>query len=792
MGTVKHAAALLCASALFASAVSLAGCSDELVLAEGGRTDYTLVHPDNLSTGETFVVEDVAGLLSRAIGSRIAVTNLSAAPKEKCIFYSIAPAGFDADSLEDQEHCICTDGKNVHLFGGGPNGARYAAYSFLQKDLGFRFFDTHGGVKVPEGALRLQPMQARRKFSFRFRFLNGGGSMFNRPESSIFLYRHGQNNWVGRDLDQSGFPVPPDDCRMAWPSSHSLRTLLPADDKESTLKWIKALKLPNLKDEHPDYFSMDAKGKRVFNHQYCLSNAGCRELLKERFLEHIRRNPDCNVFDLSAGDTEGLFCHCAGCKALVEKYGTVAGPLVDFIIELCPEVKAKFPGVLITSLAYRKKQTQPPPVRGVERLPDNFMPDFAPINDNFAKDWFDPSNAKTYEDLKGWCRLCRNVMVWYYPNPYNEILTPPLGNVERAVNDLLLMEKAGVTAHFWEHNVGVAWNVGFTELQSYVFARMMNDTSLDWRQLADEFIEFEYGAAGPAFRKYWLELERLRKDEALSLNWNAAASTYLHLTPDRLVRWNADFDRMEETVRDDPARLCAIQRVRANLDYAILIKYPEVKKAGLTLSADFIADRILKVVRRVTDDFCQRRFYKIRDRFIKAIDEKVEFLRYASTETKPLPTEIFGSFDQEKVFSFLPTVKGSKHENDPAAAYGIRAVFAKYGEKGITRPLGALLEDRVANKVKNLAMLDAKNVPPRGEYKFFKLGKCQLTMDCLLRFGGTWISDIRVDVSRAWEVGSYNDATFWISLKFEGPAFYPEDEGKPNRVYCDRVVVVRD
>ena len=70
-------------------------------------------------------------------------------------------------------------------------------------------------------------------------------------------------------------------------------------------------------------------------------------------------------------------------------------------------------------------------------------------------------------------------MVWYYPNPYTGPVMPPLGNVERDVNDLLLMKKAGVTAHLWEHNVGVSWNIGFTELQTYLFARLMHDTSLD-------------------------------------------------------------------------------------------------------------------------------------------------------------------------------------------------------------------------------------------------------------------------------------------------------------------------
>ena len=122
--------------------------------------------------------------------------------------------------------------------------------------------------------------------------------------------------------------------------------------------------------------------------------------------------PYYNIFDMSAGDVPGAFCYCPDCQALVKRYGTVAGPLVDFIRELAPKAAAAKPDNLVMALAYRKQQPPPPP-KGIDRLPDNFMPDFAPIDDNFAKDWTHPSNAQTYEDLKGWCRLCRQVTVWY-------------------------------------------------------------------------------------------------------------------------------------------------------------------------------------------------------------------------------------------------------------------------------------------------------------------------------------------------------------------------------------------
>ena len=257
--------------------------ADELTLAENGRSDYTFVYPDNLATGDVFVVKDVVGLLSQSIGRDFAVTNFSAAPAAKRIFYGMAPEGFDVSSLELQEHCVFTVGDDVYLFGGGPNGGRYAAYSMLQKDIGFRFFDSHGGVKYPGGTIRLKRMKARRKFPFKYRYLNGYSGFFFRPTSTIFQFRHGHNSWTGMSMEkQCGLAVPPDECRILDPQAHSLRWYLPANSKGRTFKWIKDLNLPDLEKEHPEYFTMNELGARVFNSQYCLSNPGCRKLLKER------------------------------------------------------------------------------------------------------------------------------------------------------------------------------------------------------------------------------------------------------------------------------------------------------------------------------------------------------------------------------------------------------------------------------------------------------------------------------------------------------------------------------
>ena len=768
----------------------------DLVVAKDGMTNYSVVVPDPLPEGMKFVVEDFVSLFQKASGARLPVC---ASARAHRLFIGICPPGEALPT--DQEHGVKTVGNVIYLYGGGVNGTRLAVYDFLIHDLGFRFFDFHGGIRIPDlRTCRLAPVSRRRKPSFRFRYLNGGTGMFNRPESSLFLFRNAQNCWSERDLASDGILVPKDDCRFLPPHAHSLRLYLPADAKEPTFGWIREQGGPDLKSVHPEYFTLNANGQRVFDHQYCFSNPGLRQLLADRILENMRRNPDFRVFDVSAGDTDGAFCHCEGCKALVAKYGSEGGPLYDFMLAFCPRAESLFPSNKVMVLAYRRNQTQRPP-RGVSRFPSNFMPNFAPIDDNFAKDWTHRSNVATYDDLKGWTSLCKDVMVWYYPNTYGGDVTPPVGNVERGVVDIRLMADAGVTAHLWEHNVGVAWGLGFTELQSYVYIRLMSDVRQDWRKLADEFIDFEYGAAADGFRKYWLELEELRRKTDLAFPWNANPAAYRHLTPARLMRWNEAFDEMERTVAADGERLFAIRRVRLNLDFALLYLFGEVKKRGFDLSADALADRILSTANKAVSAFCAPRYAACGRGFLKSLTESVETMKVVNSgESKPLPPEIFGSYHPDRLFVSIPKVAGNAYERDADAAFGLRAVFTdgrglgrRKGE-GVRLPLHASFED-VTDRSKyrfDIARVTRDELPPRGKYRFYAMGEGVLSPDCVFRIGVDDSCDFKTQLGNAWEFGSRNRVKFYASLKFEGPAFYPEESDRESRVFCDRVVVVRE
>ena len=784
-------------AAVFLAVVSVA-CSrnggdggGKLVLSEASKARYAVVVPDNYeSPGFSFAVSDMTNLLFKATGTAFPVVGRSAAPKARRVFVGVTPEG--EEPAQDGEYAVRVRGEDIYLFGGGAHGTRYAIYEFLENSVGFRFYDMRGGMKIPEGRDRLSvvPRTVRRKYDFDVHSLISWRH-FVRPTSTVALYRSGQDYHMKTFLARAGISVPADDYREFSIFCHSIPEYLPRKDADSRIKWIAELG-GCLEKEHPEYFTQGEDGKRMFNHQRCLSNPDARKLLSERVLETIRRNPSCTHFDISAGDTPGRYCWCEGCRKLEKKYGTEAGPIVDFMIEFCPKAAARFPGVQIMTLVYRKNQTQHPP-KGIERMPENFTPRFAPIDDNFAKDWNHPDNRETYRDLQAWGRLCRNMLLWYYPNPYGGDVTPPLGNVGRLARDMALSKAAGVTGQTHEHNVGVAEMIGFTELQNFVGYHLFKDVSCDWRALADEFIGFEYGAAAGMMRKYWLELENLTETEKIDLVWNAPFAAYGHLTPERLVRWNADFDEMERLTASDSVRLFNVKRVRINLDCAILRKYARIKKAvpSFGLSVEDVAGRIRATAEKIEREL----FPSSRDqgeKFVKGLERMLFGATLRNKpDVKPLPADIFGKYDSGKLYATIPVVRGSKYEDDPDAAFGCRAVMTRPEEK-IKLPLRANFHDRAAKRYHwNIGKVTEKELGERGRYKFYKMGEVTLTRDCVLVIGNDSWYDLLTDLSDGFEEGSFNKAELWASIKFEGPAFYPEDAGKPNRVLCDRVVAVR-
>ena len=149
---------LLSAAVCVAVSLGCACCGQSaprpLVLSEGNAAKYAVVVPDVAEKpGFSFALADMTNLLSRASGAAFPVVPRSASPATRRLFVGIVPDGETAP--KDGEYAVRVRGDDLYMFGGGAHGTRYAIYEFLENSAGFRFYDMRGGMKVPDGRVRL-------------------------------------------------------------------------------------------------------------------------------------------------------------------------------------------------------------------------------------------------------------------------------------------------------------------------------------------------------------------------------------------------------------------------------------------------------------------------------------------------------------------------------------------------------------------------------------------------------------------------------------------------------------
>ena len=582
------------------------------------------------------------------------------------------------------------------------------------------------------------------------------------------------------------------DVRRANPASHTFFDYIPDVPGKSR---IAAFRKKGYFKEHPEYFTQNKAGKRVVL-QLCFSNPELRAEFKKNFYEHIRKTPNSNIFSVTAYDFPGEICHCKECRAAVKKYKTNGAPVFLFVKELAEAAAKDFPNIMIWTYAYRKEQTEFPPI-GLE-LPDNVIVNFCPIDDDMSKDWTADTNAETCRNLKEWKKHCRNIWIGYYVNPwtFGVLMPPAVGNIHRLANDIVLGRKAGANGFGFSHSNGTPSMTGFTELQSYLISRLMRDPGLAVDPLIDDFMKFEYGPAAPLMRKYLDELEKVAKETRVFVKWNAVHGVWNSFFKSAdAARWQGYFDEMEKLTASQPELLFSVQRVRIPLDVMTLRFYRRIKKdvPSYPTGVKELAARITSVYDRATGAFYSVKEPQIkmhRENHRKGVARLVDnWTVQAAAEPKSLPKEIFGKIDPALIFEFFPeTYRKSVRIEDPQAAWN----YTVYNDQEVLGfPIQHLKYDSAANIWKDVSKINAAKPGMEGKYCFYHFGKTAISPSYEMRFHFTGYKYFtRIFPGEVWMPGTDDTVDVYISLKLTGPKFYPGSKEKDS-IACDRIVIVR-
>jgi len=789
--------------AVVCAGVATASSAARLQLAQDGGTAYRIVRPETPTKVDQYAVKALTDFLLQKTGAVFAVIQPDrAASADRRIFVGLSEPALEIigtdplAGLEDQGYAAQTVGEDILLYGRGMHGNLHAVVDFMENTLGRRWYSGRVITETPrwkndvseptfavERDLAVEPFSRKGGFSFTYRLPSYEWMFDFHLQSGMNMFARSGSYGTQR-VDPKAFSLKfmPSKCHTVF------GYIPPSPQKQSQPRIFGWVEKKDYFETHPGYFSLWSNGKRVPNKQLCFSNTGLRRELTRKVMEHIRRlkaeGRQRLMLDLSAHDDVGAFCHCPECAKLEQKYQAPGGPLYDYLFELCPTVKDQHPDTMLHTLAYRLCQTQKPPLMPAGMaFPGNLTVQFADVEDNGDVDWNHPINRPHYEDLLAWCKLTPHVWTWYYP--FN-------GMINRLVTDIRLMKKAGVEGVFVEFGSG-HYNaaINFTELQIYIYNKLLKDVNSDVPALIREFTDHHYGPAAEGARTYLREMEAAWRASSSNTSFSAGkrmGRRLTGLTPAAIRRWQEAFDRMEAQTAADARLHANVRRLRRGLDYRALAEWNDLTKAD----PEYFRDHL--VVKKRLGDLPWWMVEQVKD---------WEMLIRTAGVKKPLPAP-FDAMGPALVSRFVPVRLGAgrpKQVGDADAAFGY-AVVVDLPDKPFN--FGFYQNDTKTHGVRRtLKVEDIEH----GVYAVYKLGEIQVTPNCIVWFSArSWVTQLQLGerLYRPPEPGNDNRYDVYVSLKFDKPTppsaggavknrkgSVAAAAGAPYSVLCDQIVFVK-
>ena len=710
--------------------VGFAAFGGELVLADGGKSDFRVVAPEHPTELEKQAVADLERTLTEITGA-----DFSPAPGKRHFIHVGRVAPSDRVPLGKFERRITTENGDVYLYGEGERGNVNAIYDFLRDVLGCRWY-TPSDRKIPVQK-KLVIGELKRSVIPSIPWMTAKHIAGGTEQQRLFALRNAIVDAMSLDASNHN----------AHAGHHIIPTgLFPYEPNAPVKKGpVRAVKDKAYFKTNPEFFSMDEHGKRVPTMHLCYSNMAMRDEFArniEIILKDQKYRGNWRLFGIGQDDRGGKFCYCPGCLALEKKYDHPAGAYYDFLFDICGRFEKKYPLLHFRFLAYREYQTLSP-AKCFKELPPTLLPSYAPLGCDFNKPLNHPANALSERNFAAWSKLAKQLHWWSYPTNYPRPIAalPLTADLHRIAENHRFAYRHKVAVALAEFGYNPYSALGFNDLRLYLLAELCRDITLDEKAIIAEFVGFCYGAAAPGMLRYIADLEAAELASTFYLRWNPDIRNCDCATFENLLRWERAFDEMERLTKDDPRRFTNVRRTRYVLDEMVIARWPGLTKSERAAFGDLEA-----IVGRADSAIAAENEYLygfLRESdpgLFKSQSERRAAMLHGGLDQfvamarggKALPAK-FAKFG--KLHRILPNRNRLALDADPAAPFGL----CNTGQYPVRPPVFIRCAYDPPQPVSTpiLPRFDAKRlaaVPHDGAYHYVHLGAVSLTRDCQIEF----------------------------------------------------------
>lgn len=460
----------------------------------------------------------------------------------------------DCKSMPEESWIIKTVQPDILILaGGGYRGTLYAAYHFLEKYIGIRWWNPFDEYIPAAKAVDLQSINDSGKPKIMIR------DIYRNPK-----YPEDKGRWCARNrinIDGESLISKEYGGGYYYGLPYHTHTISRADGYLPPQKYFAS---------HPEYYSL-VKGKResaMFKGQPCFSHPDLPDIFINKLKEFIAKDeavakkrgvPAPILYDLSINDN-AVWCECELCsKALKtlkrsDLYINFANKIANFLAEYRP-------GYYLQIAAYFT--TLEPPVKAVPA--DNLMirvtythgPRHYPIDS--------PENKKFRDILLQWRKIAKHISIWEYGITFDDSAGLPFANEWVIDDNKRFYRDCNVANILIEHehpDIADMW-----DMKIWLEAKLQEDPDLDGDELMQEFINKYYGPAAGKIMQYRKTLRKWAiQNKSKVAYFSPGREAFHYIDYHAISEMQKIFDEAEALVKDQQFYFTRVRRARFALD----------------------------------------------------------------------------------------------------------------------------------------------------------------------------------------------------------------------------------